>query len=219
MPVTRRRTVRRRRNPGVDALIAEAEAIPALSAADLRALPTDAFDQYGSLLGTMKEELRRARVSAERLDYDRIGRTMAALQPFSLAWSDEWYARDAAKKKAAKEARQAKAAARAAKKSAGEAAAGLVGSNYFPASAKVRLGEKVYADEGDVFKVTGLASASDPHNEQYAASLVASGLLDKRNHRGNWAVIERGSDALLVSIGKGPKRNPRRRRAPARRRR
>lgn len=212
-----RRTVRRRRNPDIDALIAQAEAIPALSATDLRALPTDTFDQYGLLLGTMKEELRRARVSAERSDYDRIGRVMAALQHPSSAWSDEWYARDAAKKKAAKEARQAKAAARAAKKTAGEAAAGLVGSNYFPASMKVRLGEQVYADEGDVFTVTGLAASSDPENEKYAASLVASGLLDKRNHRGNWAVIERGPDALLVSIGKGPKRNPRRRRTAARR--
>jgi hypothetical protein len=123
-------------------------------------------------------------------------------------------AQEAAEKAAKKAAAAAKRAATAAKK---KAEAGFVGSNYFPASAKVRLGEKVYADEGDVFTVTGVAAGSDPHNEQYATSLIASGLLDKRNHRGNWAVIERGSDALLVSIGKGPKRNPRRRTATRRR--
>jgi len=214
MPTARRRTARRR-NPDAAALIAEAEAIPMLSAAELRALSDDALHEYAMLLGTMQEELRRAAVSAERSDYARIGRALAALRHPSLAQSDEWYARAAAKKKAAKEARQAKAAAKA----LADTTAGLAVSPYFPTKAK--MGAKVnFPDRyGDLlmFKVMGLASGSDPGNASYLAALIADGVRDKRNHRGDWAVIERGSDAAIVSIGKGPKRNPRRRRAPARR--
>jgi hypothetical protein len=97
------------------------------------------------------------------------------------------------------------------------AKAGFVGPTYFPATAKVRLGERVYVDEGDAFKVTGLAAGDDPSNTQYAATLIADGVRDERNHRGDWAVVERGSDAFIVSVGKGPKRNPRRRAATRRR--
>lgn len=221
MPIRRtvRRPARRRRNPDAPEAVLAAEALPLLSKQELAALSDNDFFDYRSTVFRLAFEAERyaRKGSAEG---DRAYAAKMRLHDYGYGFMQDMALKRLAAQEAAEKAKRA--AAEAAKKAAAKAKraataakkkaeAGFVGSNYFPASMKVRLGEQVYADEGDVFTVTGVASGSDPHNEQYATSLVASGILDKRNHRGDWAVIERGSDALLVSIGKGPKRNPRRR--------
>lgn len=209
---TRRRTVRR--NPEVPEAVLAAEALPLLSQRELAALSDEDLSDYRSTLFRLAFGAERyaRKGSAEG---DRAYAAQMRLTEYGYGFiQDMALARIAARNAAEKAARKAGAAAkRAATMAKKKAEAGFVGPTYFPATAKVRLGERVYVDEGDAFKVTGLAAASDPSNTQYAATLIADGVRDERNHRGDWAVVERGSDAFIVSVGKGPKRNPRRRTA------
>jgi len=210
----RRRTAPRRRNPEVPEAVLAAEALPLLSQRELAALSDeDLFDYRSTLFRLAFGAERYARKGSA--EGDRAYAAQMRLADYGYGFmQDMALERLAARKAAEKAARKAGAAAkRAATMAKKKAEAGFVSPTYFPASAKVRLGERVYVDEGDAFKVTGLAAASDPHNAQYATELVASGVRDERNHQGDWAVIERGSDAFIVSVGKGLKRNPRRRAA------
>jgi hypothetical protein len=208
-----RRTHRRRHNPEVPEAVLAAEALPLLSQRELAALSDDDLFDYRSTLFRLAFGAERyaRKGSAEG---DRAYAAQMRLVEYGYGFmQDMALARIAARNAAEKAARKAGAAAkRAATMAKKKAEAGFVGPTYFPASAKVRLGERVYVDEGDAFKVMGLASGSDPGNASYLARLIADGVIDKRNHGGDWAVIERGPDALIVSIGKGVKLNPRRRR-------
>lgn len=212
MPVTRRRTVRRRRNPDAPEAVLAAEALPLLPKREMENLSDKDFFNYRNALTsasfkvasyTLKSgaEGDRAIAAQKRL----MNYVYGILQDMALKRTA---AQKVAEKAAKKVAATAKRAATMAKK---KAEAGFVSSDYFPASMKVRLGERIYVDAGDEFTVMGVALGSDPYSEKYAAAMIAKGVPDKRNHRGDWAVIERGPDAFIVSIGKGVKRNPRRR--------
>lgn len=208
--------LRRRRNSNIPEAILAAEAFPLHSRRELKDLSDQAlFAYYTDALRHAQGAERHARkgsadgdraYAAQRRVMDYVNGTLhdVYLERIDARQAVE-QARQAAAMAARKAATATKRAATIAKK---KAEANFIGSNYIPASTKVRLGNRIYVDEGAAFIVKSIA-VGDSDNEQYAASLVASGVSDKRNHRGDWAMLERGNDALLVSIGRGPKRNPR----------
>jgi hypothetical protein len=236
MPAARRRTVRHRNpsNTGYWQRYNAIVAIPFATVAELHAMSNaelqEANEVYREARMTIAEdeeedgyndaEYRSVAYPLHRKLTDYIEGPFRDERERRVREAREVERRAEAEKR---EARRIKAQATAQAKAARAAAAGIVTSPYFPTKARAKLGTEVYFPDANgamrVYTVRGGAVASDPGNEKWAAAMIAQGVRDARTHRGDWAVLARGSDTVLASIGKGPKRNPRRRRAPARLRR
>jgi hypothetical protein len=231
---TRRRTTRRR-NPvraseSVYARLAKAAALPFPPPHKLEALSDDALTELGnayerlliSLKGDIEEEetpsgyeqddeyLAAARpVYAELKDY--LYHTVAPIENVRYAkrqkaWREEQEAAAEAKRQKKLLAAQRKAEKAAAK----EAAAGIITADL--ASPRYHLGDEVRGPKG-WYEITAIGD----NDAVSLKAALAAGIADKRVHSGSWVLLEESDatgpkrDALLVSIGKGPKRNPRRR--------
>jgi hypothetical protein len=214
---TRRRTVRRRNPAAHWERLTKAAELPLLSASDVGALSDNELSQlwpvYNDAMRAVLDGAKPTRGTDPEYDaeWDKV---LSRLDESRARIPWEQHRRGWAKIEAKRAEKAARAVARDAKKS-------LVTSSYF---ARIpTLGYRILFPDRTgkevVFKVTGLAAGNDPQNDQYVAALIADGVRDQRQHRGDWAVLEEvgGDDAALVSVGKGTKRNPRRRTATRRR--
>lgn len=210
----RRRTVRRRRNPS------SIDGLPLYTKGQLSTLNTHRLQHYEKWVASAEKRLaadaekgdaEAAENLKELLRYkkDVLQPELAAFEGLPYAeLMQAWTARD---KSAASAKRKA---ARAAKK----AEAALVDSTYFGETLRVYPGEKYYIDNKPPQFTVRRTAANDPNYESYIAERVAEGAKDERNHQGAWAELQAGDKVLFVSLGRGLKKNPRRRKNPTRRR-
>lgn len=208
----RRRTVRRRRNPS------SIDGLPLYTKGQLSTLNTHRLQQYEKRITSAekrwaadaeKGDAEAAENLKELLQYkkDVLQPEFAAFEGLSyVELMRAWTARDksaaSAKRKAARTAKKAEAA--------------LVDSTYFGETLRVYPGEKYYIDNKPPQFTVRRTAANDPAYESYIAERVAEGAKDERNHQGAWAELQAGDKVLFVSLGRGLKKNPRRRRVTRR---
>lgn len=229
MPTRRRNPVRA--DDRTYARLAHAAALPLVPKAELEALSDaevttlgDAYEQaLVHLRGDIGEEETPAGYEQDDDYLDAARPVYATLERYFRevfvpvenvrveARNKAWRAAEAARLQKQREAKQRTAERKAAKAAADEAARGVITATL--ASSRYHIGDEVQGPKG-WYEITAIGDSGAVS----LAAALAAGIPDKRVHSGAWVLLEESDvpaaerDALIVSIGKGVKLNPRRHR-------
>ena len=225
----------RRRNPYTTdartyARLAHAASLPLVPKSELEALSDTELNTLGNAYEQAVIHLRVDIGEEETgFNYETDAKYLAAARPVyatieryfrevfvpienvRVAAKDKaWREAEAARLQKQREAKLRTAERKAAKLAEDEAAAGIITADR--SSTRYHIGDEISGPKG-WYEVTAIGD-SDTHTLKAA---LAAGIPDKRVHSGAWILLEESDvqgpsrDALIVSIGKGVKLNPRRR--------